>query len=122
MVQTLTITADGSFTVNWGGWSHAGTISDVDLPDNFIALAGDYLNALSNFGGSQIHLEQNTFRSFCHVNKGQEVSTFDLDEFAPEVKFSSVMALEQEVYDSFFPEPEPEQNVEVNNENTEGQV
>lgn len=118
MVQTLTITADGSLSINWGSWSHDGTLSDVNLPNNFIALASKYLSALSEFGGSQVHLEQDTFRSFCHVNKGQEVYTFDLDEFTPEVKFDSVMALEQEVYDCLFPEPE----VESSNETTEGEA
>ena len=113
MVKTITLKANGTFSVNWGSWSFEATISDSNLPSKFVSILESYMHALNTFGGSQVHLELSSFRSFCHVNKGGNLLEFELNDFAPDTTFEEAMELESLVYEHLYPEPEPEPDAEL---------
>ena len=72
MVQTITAWADGSVDVNTGTNLTFGDGVDIsnDLQTKFDAIVA----ALMASGGSELHVEKDTFRQFEHIVTAGEVS------------------------------------------------
>ena len=96
MPKTLNITAEGKVVVNFGENALIFTLNDPLIP----ADVASYLNAthaaLIGDGASLIHMEQDTYRTFTHIQKAGLVS------HAPAITdpaFAFVMNREQQLMD-----------------------
>lgn len=97
MPKTLSITAEGAVSINFGDNSLNFALNDPLIP----ADVASYLNAthaaLIGNGASLIHMEQDTYRTFTHIQKAGLVS------HAPAITdpaFAFVMNREQQLMDA----------------------
>jgi len=103
--RTITVTAEGAVTLNFGTSAALSDIADPLLPagpaEALQALHDDLLAR----GGTRLHLEMRPELGFAHLVKGAEVVATGL---APAAPFNAVMAAEEEIMAALAPPPEPD--------------
>lgn len=88
MVQTITARADGSVDINTG----KNFVSDgLSISNDLQTKLDEVVAALNASGGSEVHVEKDTFRQFEHIVIAGEVSDNDFGTTVSSADFDWIM-------------------------------
>lgn len=94
MVQTINIKSDGSFELNFGSFSISGSTNDEFLPASLLTKMEAIQGVVNQAGVSELHIEKDTFRTFAHTRKGQDVESHEFGTYVSNEEFTSIMSEE----------------------------
>lgn len=95
MTEVLNLKSDGSFEIQTVSNSFNST--EYVLPADLQVLIDKVSASLLNIGGSEIHVERDTWRQFEHVVVAGEVSANDFGTTVSDADFNQIMALSDQL-------------------------
>lgn len=95
MPEVLNVKSDGRLEIQTE--SNIITHADYVLSADLQALIDQVSESLSNMGGSEIHIEKDTWRAFEHVVVAGEVGMNDFGTTVSDADFSQIMTLTDQV-------------------------
>jgi hypothetical protein len=102
MIKVLNIKADGSLNIILGNLNLVTSTDDPLLPASIAQSIASAFASLSAQGASEIHMEQDTFRTFTHTVKGGLVEAQDS---ITDPVFAAVIAAKADLANAYVPQP-----------------
>ena len=95
MTEVLNVKSDGSLEIQTASNSFNG--GEYVLPADLQALIDQVSASLSDVGGSEIHVERDTWRQFEHLVVAGEVLANDFGTTVSDADFSQIMTLSDQL-------------------------
>jgi hypothetical protein len=103
MLKVVNIKANGVLEINLGGFAITTSVDDPLLPPSVFAAASSAFEDMAAQGVSEIHMEQDTFRTFTHTVKGGLVGA-QTDITNP--AFSIIVSAKADLEQVYAPQPQ----------------